>query len=566
MKVIPNISKGAWRYFAGFFKNYYHKLILTSIGSTAQAGLIIPVLLLVRYIFDVAIPQKEINNFILIGIAILILRLSNAAFTLFLRNINIKIIAEAINELRTDLMLKIYNLSRTFHTNEDQRVLHTRIVQDTERIYRMSESLVSGIVPAILISIGLCGVLFVLNWYLFTIILMYFPVLIISNRYMGRIVKKKVFAYQRAFESFSKDTMYIMKFLDLIKIQSAGQSELQKHKDDLDQLKEKSIKRTYFFSVNGQVQGFLVNITGIIVMIVGGVSVAREVMSLGDFFAFYMAANYLQNYFNTITGSYAKILTGNESLETLFAIANNQELEPYSGTKIIDFKGRILFNNVSFKYTEKPVLHDISFSIEQGNRMAIIGENGAGKSTIINLILGFYAPQKGSVYADDNLYDEIDFQYYRKFIGVVSQHPLLIPGTISENIKYGYKNVSDYEVLDVSRKALAHNFVKDLKLGYDTQIGEDGVLLSGGERQRIAIARALLRKPKLLILDEPTNHLDITSVKEIMQSIDNIDYNPAILIISHDMAVVNHAQKIFVLNEGYLKPWHKTEIINQTSN
>ncbi len=557
---IPYFSKEAWIYYAGFFRNYYKKIIVTSLSSTAQAFLIIPVLLLVRYIFDVAIPQKEIDKFIYIGLAILALRLINVGFTLWLRKINLKIIADAIYKLRSDLIVRVFNMSRSFHTHEDQRLLHTRIVQDTERIDTMSSSLVSGIVPAILISLGLCVVLVILNWFLFTVIVLYFPVLIVSNRYMGKQVKKRVYAFQRAFEGFSKGSMFIMKFIDLIKIQSAGQQELTKHKKDLYNLQDKSVKRTYFFSINGQLQSFLVNITGVIVLIIGGISVASESMSLGDFFAFYMAANYLQNYFNIITGSFTKVLAGNESLDTLFKIANNKETEPYRGTQKINFTGTILIQNVFFRYTDKPVLKDVSLTISPGSKLAIVGENGAGKSTIIHLILGFYAPQEGHIFADKYSYHDLDIEHFRRSIGVVSQNPMLIPGSITDNIRFGNDQAGIDQVETASKQALAHDFISKLDDQYDTQIGEDGVLLSGGERQRIAIARALLRRPKLLILDEPTNHLDVMAVKDIMRSIGSINYNPAIVIISHDMKVVSYAQEILLIEDGCMKPY--TELVN----
>jgi len=393
-------SKEAWRYYLKFFKSERNKLIGTSIGSTFQAFLIIPTLLLVRYIFDVVIPEKDPGMLIIIGLTIIFIRLINASTTLFLRKINIRIISDVIFRIREDLSKKIYTFSRDFYTREDLRILHTRITQDTERIMGMSNILATNFIPSILISIGLCIILFIFNWYLFIIILAFFPIIFFSNRYFGKITKERVFSYQRSFESFSKLTMFVMKFMDLIKTQSTEDYESKRHIEALEDLKEKTERRTYFFSVNGQVQTFLIGISGILVIVVGGISVINDTMTLGDFFAFYIAANHLQSNISIINNSFTTIVTGNESLLTLHGIKLNKDTEPYIGKSKIDFKGNIFMKSVTFKYTNKLILKDISLKIDAGSKIAIIGANGAGKSTIINLILGFYAPQSGNIYAD----------------------------------------------------------------------------------------------------------------------------------------------------------------------
>jgi ABC-type multidrug transport system fused ATPase/permease subunit len=197
-------------------------------------------------------------------------------------------------------------------------------------------------------------------------------------------------------------------------------------------------------------------------------------------------------------------------------------------------------------------LKSVDLQIRPSSKSAVIGDNGAGKTTIINLILGFYMPNQGRLMADDIPYKEIDMIHLRKSIGVVSQQPPLFSGTIKENISYGVPDIGIEQVLAASENSLAHDFITQLPDGYETKIGEDGTLLSGGECQRIAIARALLRRPKLLILDEPTNHLDRASVSELMNGLNNLKERPALLIVSHDMSVVSHADEVFKLENGII--------------
>lgn len=542
----------AWKYYYQFQKDYRYKLLISAAGFILLSYLILPTLWLVKHVFDVAIPQKQVNTFIWVGLAILAIRLVNSGIGLYLRNSNIRIISTAVLNLRESLMNKIFSFSRSFYTREDLGVLHAQIVQDTERVSHMSNTLIAGLLPSFFLSIGLCIVLVSLNWYLFLMILLFFPIIFYSNKYMGKILKSKVRNYKRAFEGFSKGTLFLMKFMDLIKIQSAEEEELEKHSTVLSDLRNKTNERNYFQALNSQFQNILIGLIGILVMIFGGISVVKDAMTLGDLMAFYLAASQLQEKLNSLSNNFTNLLVGNESLVTLYEIASQKEEEPYNGTEKIDFKGNVHLSSVIFSYTETPVLNGIHLKIEPGKIIAIIGDNGAGKSTIINLIIGFYKPQSGTITAEGINFEYIDFKHFRKQIGIVSQHPPLIPGTVRENILYGNHKVTDADLLNVSRLSLADSFISILPSGYDTQIGENGVLLSGGERQKVAIARALLRKPGLLILDEPTNHLDQQAVKEIMGNMRMLDCNPAILIISHDMTVVKSADEIFHLKNGIL--------------
>jgi len=549
----PYISKIAWCYLYRFIRGSEKKLVFTSLGFVFQSMLIIPTLLLIRYLFDVAIPQKLIPVFVYIGLAILGIRALSLFLSTFLRKINIKIITQIIFNIRVSLLEKVFQLSRSYYTRKDMPLVHTRIIQDTERISGMIDVLASGLLPSLIIIAGLSGLLIYFNIRLFLIILIFIPVLILFNRFMGKKIKLRVMTFQKAFEVFSKSFLYVMNYMDLIKIQSTEKEEENRHIEVIDHLQNESRGMIYLFAVNGQIQTFLIGMIGIIVMVGGGISVAFDMMTLGELIAFYMASNQLQHQLNILSDVYTKIVTGNESFSKLSKIAHTNEIIPYSGTKAIDFSGQLTFESVSFQYTQNPVLAGISFRLDPGHHYAIIGSNGAGKSTIINLMLGFYKPQKGVIKAEGELFENIDLKSYRKQIGVVTQHPPLIPGSIRKNILYGNHLATENQLIEVSTLSLADDFIRRLPEKYDTQIGEGGVLLSGGERQKIAIARALLRKPGLLILDEPTNHLDAPAVKDIMNNLKLLDYNPTILIISHDTSVVKHAEQIYIIEEGFLK-------------
>jgi len=196
----------------------------------------------------------------------------------------------------------------------------------------------------------------------------------------------------------------------------------------------------------------------------------------------------------------------------------------------------------------------VSLDVEAGETLAIVGANGAGKSTIISLILGFYRPKSGSLTVGGRPYEELDLRSLRRKIGVVLQKPTFFTGTIAENLAYGWSDVSREALETAAREACADSFIKNLPEGFDTLIGEGGAMISGGEGQRLAIARALIGRPKLLILDEPTNHLDADSIEQIMARITSDPDHATILIISHDRTVVDFADTVLRLDGGRLTP------------
>ncbi len=549
-KHAPVFHRKAWSYFYGFLSGYRLKLLGTTFFSVIQAGLIIPILLLVKNVFDIDIPAKQIIPIIWAGIAIIGLRLLSTILALFIRKLNIRMMTGFVFRIRKELMHKIYSFSLEFYTKEDQRLLQARIVEDTERIANLSHSVVSGALPALLISLGLMALLVVLNAYLFLFIVAVFPLIFLSGRYYSKLTRKRVHEFQRSFEGFSKITSFVMKFMELIRLQSNEQVEKQKHTDLLEDLREKTESMTYAYSLSGQMQNFLTGAAGILVLVAGGISVVNGVMTLGDFFAFYIAASQLQNNINTLSSAYTTVVAGNESLVTLYNIAVCEEEEPSSGSKPASFLQNIRMNNITFSYGEKMVLQNIDFEIKRGETVALVGPNGAGKTTLIRLLLGFYRPHSGQISVDGILYPEIDFHIFRRSVGVVLQHPPLIPGTIRDNIFYGNPGYTEEELMSAAQVSLAYGFIRTLPSGFDTPVGEDGILLSGGERQMVAIARALIRKPGLLILDEPTNHLDEPTVDRIMHNLVSLSHHPAILMISHNREVIRLAGIVFILENG----------------
>ncbi len=546
------ISRVVWKYFSQYVVGYRKVLIWSSLGYIVLSFFVIPNLILVKYVFDEAIPNQLVGGILLSGVALIVIRLISVTSTIFLRKVSLRITTSIISRIRQDLLAVVYSFSYTQHARLDIRRHNVQMVQDTERISDLFTVLISRLGPSVVISLTLVIILFVINQLLFAIVAFFIPLIALINFYLGKKVKVKTQEYQEAFEDFSNSNMFILKYLGLLWLQSTEARESDRHNATVDNLKRKTELQGLFGSFQTQLQIFMVSILGISVLVSGGVLVASGVMTLGDFFAFYIAANQLNNQLNAISSSYSSIVSGNVSLEKLYNLFHSVEVSVKNEAVKVEAIDHIQVSNVSFDYGHNPILKGINLRLSKADVIAIVGENGSGKSTLIQVVLGLIKPLDGEVSVNDVDYRRLDLCSMRRNIGVVTQYPMLLPGTIESNITYGSELSDRANFEEAVCASLVDCFVGDLPDKYETETGEDGTYLSGGERQKVAIARALVRKPNLVILDEPTNHLDSGSVKRIMENIRQLAWNPAIVVISHDAEVVSYVDQVYEIEEHRL--------------
>ncbi|HUZ71435.1 MAG TPA: ABC transporter ATP-binding protein [Stellaceae bacterium] len=545
-------DRKAWRYFAAYYRGDWARLLFYAVIASAQSMLVLPVLFFIRYAFDVAIPKAQITLLLWIGVGILVTRAANSAITLYMRALILRITKGAICQMRIDIVRRLYTLAREFYVSADTDMMHTRIVQDTERVDNMSNSLLSATLPAIFTSAALVVVLIFLNWWLVILTAAILPLLWLTSRMTGRYVKRRVNTFQRAFEGFSNGVLFVLRQMDLTRVQGFEFEELARQTRRLRELRRTGHLMAMSYAIHGQVETNVTGLAAIIILVIGGIAIAHGTMTLGEFLSFYVAAGLLNGYIARINGAFPELISGNESLVTLQEMASAGPLEPYRGTRQVAFDGTLALRDVTFSYGAHTVLRNVSLDIRNTSNIAIVGPNGAGKSTIFYLIVGFCRPEGGGLCANGVTYDEIDMRELRRSIGVVMQHPTFFSGTVLENISYGAIGVGRDDAIAAAKRAYADDFIRQLPNGYDTEIGSGGMLLSGGECQRLAIARALVGRPKLLILDEPTNHLDAETIARLMDALVNDPARPAILTISHDPTVVRFADQVYHLDGGVL--------------
>ncbi len=542
----------AWRYFYTYCRDKRSRLAFYIVVTSIQSMLVLPVLYLVRYTFDSAIPRGNVRMLFVFGAGILAVRLANSLVSLRMRAFVLRINTDVVHAMRRDLVVKLYDLSHDFHTRMNKDAIHTQIVQDTSRVDVMGNALLSNILPALVTSGALLVVLCALNWRLVLAAAAIVPLVWIAAHVTGRFVKREVYAFQRAFEVFSGGVLFVLKHMNLTRVQGYEAEESERQAGHIRDLRDKSVRMAMSYAVHNQVQQNVSGVAGLVILVLGGAAIAQGRMSLGEFMSFYVAAGLLNGSVSSALGGLPEVIAGNASLVSLRALMSSDDVSPYAGRRQIGFRGNIELRRVAFQYGDARLLDDVSLTIRPGANLAVVGPNGTGKSTLVGLILGFNKPGLGGVYADGIAYDELDLRQLRRSIGVVPQHPTFFSGTVFENIAYGTPDASRADVTTAARLALADEFVQSLPKGYDTQVGDDGVRLSGGECQRLALARALLAQPRVLILDEPTNHLDAESVERLMAGLIAWPDRPAIVTISHDSHVLSYVDDVYRLSDGRL--------------
>ncbi|HLJ87236.1 MAG TPA: ABC transporter ATP-binding protein [Candidatus Angelobacter sp.] len=276
-------------------------------------------------------------------------------------------------------------------------------------------------------------------------------------------------------------------------------------------------------------------------------------MTLGQVFAIVLLLGYIYTPVNGLVGANFRIQQSAAAIARIYEFLDSKP-ERQTGSEVLSYEGKIEFRRVSFSYpgSSQPVLKDVSFTIPARSTIALVGRTGAGKSTLINLLLGFYEPGAGSIHIDDRDTSDISLGCLRQMVGLVDQHPFLFSGSIAENIRFGRPESSHEEIVEACQMSHASEFVDRLENSYETLVGERGVRLSGGQRQRIALARVFLKKPRILMLDEAVSEIDSESEKCMHQAILPLLGNCTTILVAHRLSSLMLADHVLVLDEGMI--------------
>jgi ABC-type bacteriocin/lantibiotic exporter with double-glycine peptidase domain len=539
-----------WRSFARLLHDS-GRLVAIGLGiSLLQSLALVPVGLLVRNVFNSVIPSGDRDRLVLIGAAILGLYLISVGLGLVGRHAVLAATKAAVTRLREQLLTRVYSLPRAYLDRAELARLHSIIVQDSERLEVMSYQLLAYAIPAAVITSALLITLAFISPLLLALLLIAVPPMLLIAFLVARQVKRLVRLWYQESDAFSARVLFSLRAMTLTKVHGAERDELAAARAQFAALAAAGHRLWWVANANALIQGGVAAMAAVIVLVVGGRGVIGGSISLGDMLAFFALLALVRGQVSSSLTAMPHLVTGIEAMHRLHGLLDIEDSEPYSGRRSIDFKGQIALDRVVFGYGSDPVLRELSLTIGASERVALIGPNGSGKSTVVSLMLGLYRPQRGRVLADGVPFDELDMRALRRQIGVVLQDPIIFRGTVFENIAYGRHDATPEEVRRAAELATAHEFVSALAEGYDTEVGDDGELLSGGQRQRLAVARALLGEPALLILDEPTTHLDDEAIEKLMANLTQLPGSPSVVFVSHDPAVAPAMDRVHVLRDG----------------
>lgn len=543
----------------GIFKGHYHKFLLAGLCFFIKHSPVWMSPIILANIINLATEGGEnVIGKIAINTALLIfLIILNFPLNYFYTKLRSIATRQVEAGLRGALIKKLQLLSISYHKEMQSGRLHSKIMRDVEAIETLSRQVFVSLMN---IALNL-GVSFVVTISKSKIVFLFFlltvPVAALTMVTFRKKIKQRNNEFRKEMEETSARVMEMVEMIPVTRAHALERQEIEKMEHQLNEVAEKGYKLDIIQANFGAVGWCVFQSFQALCLGFTGYMAYKGEISVGDI-ALY------QTYFATIVNQVSNLITllptiskGTECITSVGEVLLAHDVEENeSKEKVEKVEGGFRFEDVSFTYDEKKtVLSGFDISVQPGETVAFVGESGAGKTTLINMAIGFLKPDSGRVLLDGKDMKELNLRSYRKFLAVVPQNTILFSGTIRDNISYGLEDISEEKLWDAIRAAKLEDFINSLPQGLETRIGEHGGKLSGGQRQRLAIARALIRDPKVIILDEATSALDSVSEREIQNALENLMRGRTTFVVAHRLSTIRNADKIAVVADGVCKEY-----------
>ena len=514
---------------------------------------IAPCPLIFARIIDQSVPAGDTRSVLLYTALFASLLGMHYVFSILGANELAKVMARLRVELRSRIFFRLQFLSFSYLDRQKTGRLLSKYAFDTQKIESLLYSVLNQFLPVILYSTGVFLVLAFLNLRLTAILVLALPVWAFAK---WRFFAKLQITNHEARLAQEKLTGTASEFISALRLVRSFGEEKQ-----AEQLLDRSsgdfarsrVDQSWVSAVFGTFTYVSTQAIAALVVAGGAILAIQGQMTVGTLVAFIAGLPVILAPVQMVIGLSEPWFAGRESYASIKELIDSPYVEEWHGARREKrLSGDIVFDRVSFTYpeTEKRVIESFSLTIRPGENIALVGPSGSGKSTLANLLLGLYAPTAGQILIDGVPQSEWDMRWIRRQMAVVMQESILLSGTVDENIRFAHAGATDEEVRAAARLANAEEFILKMPQGYQTPIGERGVTLSGGQRQRLAIARAILRNPPVLILDEATSALDYESERLIQQALDRLAQGRTVITIAHRLSTIKNADRIVVLRDG----------------
>ena len=506
---------------------------------------------------------------LVVGIVIFFFLMKNLFNYLALYNITF-VKNGLLKNLRENLFSKVLNMPISYFLNKKKGDLMSRITADILEIQTSYLSILELMVREPLTILFTLIVMFTISPQLTLFVTLFIPISGFIISIIGKKLRKdskEVQQQQSDFISIIDETISGQKVIKSFLSETFFHNKFKSINNLLYRFSNKVINRKNLAGPFSEFMGILV--IGVLLWFGGKMVLISETISGTTFIVFMGLAYNILTPAKNLSKSFYSIKKGNAAAERVFEIIEYNK-DKYDEKRTIEFKkfeNNITFNNVKFHYGEVKILDKISFTINKGESVALVGSSGSGKTTIANLLNGFFGPTSGNLLIDDMNISNITKESLYRNISIVTQESILFNDTILNNIRIGNLEASKEEIIEASKEANAHEFIKEQLNSYDTMIGDYGNNLSGGQKQRLTIARAMLKSPSILILDEATSSLDSESEKKIQDAIDKLMHGKTSLIIAHKFSTIKKCDKIILIDKGRIiaQGTHE-ELINSNSS
>lgn len=554
-------NKKAIKNIISLLKNYKLKILITVICGIISTvfNVISPLLigLATTTIYDgiIKIMNKtgtiDFNSLLFYLGTVVILYIISSVFSYLQSYFIIGISTDISYNLRSKIMDKITSLSMEDVDENKRGDILSRVTNDVDSLQTGITQAFLQMLTAIITIIGVFVMMLYINMWmtLATIILVpiSFVIIILITKY-----SQSYFLKQLIFKgSLNAQIEETFTGHDIIRAFNQEEKAIAKFEKDNEEWYTQEWKSQFFSSLSGPIMNFISNFQYVLIAVLGAIFVLEKAIAVGDILAFFQ---YIENFarpIQQITRVMNLVQTAMAATERIFEFLSLDDEENPSDKQIDDVKNEISFENVSFGYSpNEKIIKNFSLNVKKGEKIAIVGETGAGKTTIIKLLMRFYDIDSGEIKIDGVNIEKYDKNSIRSLIGMVLQDSWLFSDTIANNIRYGKLDATDEEVIEAARQVYADNFIKQLPDGYESMLNEDADNISHGQKQLLTIARTILSSKKILILDEATSSVDTRTEELIQRAMDKLMENRTSFIIAHRLSTVKNADKILVIDNG----------------